>query len=141
MRKPKRPSGLSEEKTRYREQRDAGRSQTGSVPKLPPPEALPNGTVRYFLKLGPKGRVLLPAEMRAALGLEAGDLITAWLKDGEVRLHSHLHGLRKIQDEAYSLAQGSAYASDQLIAERRAENAKDEEENLQWLRLTRKKRD
>ena len=139
MRKPK-PSGMSEKEARYRGQRAIATSPK-ALQKLPAPEALPNGTVRYFLKLGPKGRVLLPAEMRVALGLEEGDLITAWLKDGEVRMHSHLHGLRKIQDEAHSLAQGSAHASDQLIAERRAENAKDEEEYLQWVRLQRKKRD
>ena len=74
--------------------------------KPPPPETLPDGTVRYFLVLGPKGRVLLPADLRQAMGLQEGDVITAWLKDGEVRMHSHLHGLRKIQVEASSMAKG-----------------------------------
>jgi bifunctional DNA-binding transcriptional regulator/antitoxin component of YhaV-PrlF toxin-antitoxin module len=106
---------------------------------LPAPETLPDGTVRHFLVLGPKGRVLLPAEMRAVLGLDEGDVITAWLKDGEVRMHSHRHGLRKVQADAPSLAKGSVYASDELIAERRAEAAKEDAEALQWLQDRRKR--
>jgi bifunctional DNA-binding transcriptional regulator/antitoxin component of YhaV-PrlF toxin-antitoxin module len=131
MRKPKTPPGFAEDETSYRAKRFAN---------APPPETMPDGTVRYFLKLGPKGRVLLPAEMRAALGLEESDRITAWVKDGELRLHSHLHGLKKIRDEAAALAQESGYASDELIAERRAEAAKEAEETLLWLRQSRKKR-
>jgi AbrB family looped-hinge helix DNA binding protein len=137
MRRPKSLTGFADNDTPYRMERgDAGPAER----RLPPPETLPNGTVRYFLKLGPKGRVLLPADLRKALGLTEGDLVTAWLRDGELRLHSHLHGLRKIQDEAWSLARGSAYASDELIAERRAEAAKETEEALLWLRQSRKRK-
>jgi len=137
------PKGFAEPKTPYGTPRSGGEwadEIAQGKAKLPPPETLPDGTVRYFLVLGPKGRVLLPADMRAAMGLEPGDVITAWLKDGEVRLHSHLHGLRKIQVEASSMAKGTVYASDELIAERRAEAAKEAEETLQWLRERKKKR-
>lgn len=135
--------GFSETKTPY------GAPRSGGAPaaeiaegrrNLPEPETLPDGTVRYFLVLGPKGRVLLPAEMRAAMGLEEGDVITGWLKDGELRMHSHLHGLRKIQTEAASMAKRTVYASDELIAERRAEAAKETEESLRWLRDRKKRR-
>lgn len=137
MRKRKSTAGFADSDTPYRMRPGlSGRAEA----RLPPAETLPNGTVRYFLKLGPKGRVLLPVGLRQALGLEEGDLITAWLRDGELRLHSHLHGLRKIQNEASSLAQGSAYASDELIAERRAEAAKEDEESLLWLRQSRKRK-
>jgi bifunctional DNA-binding transcriptional regulator/antitoxin component of YhaV-PrlF toxin-antitoxin module len=136
MRKPKSPTGFADNETPYRMKRGSGLSDA----PLPPPEALPNGTVRYFLKVGAKGRVLLPSELRQALGLDEGDVITAWLRDGELRMHSLLHGLRKIQDEAWSLAQGSGYASDTLIAERRAEAAKEAKESLRWLRQTRKRK-
>jgi bifunctional DNA-binding transcriptional regulator/antitoxin component of YhaV-PrlF toxin-antitoxin module len=141
-RKPS-PKGFAEPKTPYSVPRSAGTDAEESSEgkrKLPPPETLPDGTVRYFLVLGPKGRVLLPADLREAMGLEEGDVITAWLKDGEVRMHSHLHGLRKIQVEASSLAKGSAYASDELIAERRAEAAKDEQETQRRLREHKGKR-
>jgi len=138
------PKGFSEPKTSYRAPR-AGRISAEEEAeqgrrRLPPPETLPDGTTRYFLVLGPKGRVLLPADMRAAMGLEEGDVITAWLKDGEVRLHSHRHGLRKIRTEASSIAKGAGYASDELIAERRAEAAKEEAETRAWLRARKRKR-
>lgn len=137
------PKGFAEPKAPYAAPRsggiDADEIAQGKR-KLPAPETLPDGTIRYFLVLGPKGRVLLPANMRAAMTLEQGDVITGWLKDGELRLHSHLHGLRKIQAEASSMAAGSVYASDELIAERRAEAAKEAEETLQWLRDRKKKR-
>lgn len=136
------PKGFAEPKTPYGVPRSGGdwaNEIARGRRKLPAPETLPDGTVRYFLVLGPKGRVLLPADMRAALGLEQGDVITAWLKDGEVRLHSHLHGLRKIQVEASSMAAGNVYASDELIAERRAEAAKEAEEDLLSLRERKKK--
>jgi bifunctional DNA-binding transcriptional regulator/antitoxin component of YhaV-PrlF toxin-antitoxin module len=141
-RKPS-PKGFAEPKTPYAAPRSGGQRAAeiaGGKRKLPAPETLPDGTTRYFLVLGPKGRVLLPADMRAAMGLEQGDVITAWLKDGEVRMHSHLHGLRKIQVEASSMAKGTVYASDELIAERRAEAAKEAKEALQWLREHKGKR-
>jgi hypothetical protein len=75
--------------------------------------------------------------MRAAMDLREGELITAWLKDGELRLYSHLHGLRKIRDEARALARNTGYASDELIAERRAEALKDEEGAVRSTRRAR----
>ncbi|MBI5912747.1 MAG: hypothetical protein HY848_22680 [Betaproteobacteria bacterium] len=137
------PKGFAERKTAYAAPRSGGQRAKAVAQgkrKLPAPETLPDGTIRYFLVLGPKGRALLPADMRAAMGLKQGDVITAWLKDGEVRMHSHLHGLRKIQVEASSMAKGTVYASDELIAERRAEAAKETEETLQWSRERKKKR-
>jgi bifunctional DNA-binding transcriptional regulator/antitoxin component of YhaV-PrlF toxin-antitoxin module len=137
------PKGFSEPKTPYGAPRSGGADAAEIAEgrrNLPEPETLPDGTVRYFLKLGPKGRVLLPAEMRAAMGLEQGDVITGWLKDGELRVHSHLHGLRKVQAEAASMAKGTVYASDELIAERRAEAAKEAEESLRLLRERKKRR-
>jgi AbrB family looped-hinge helix DNA binding protein len=139
MRKPKLPRGFAEDKTRYRAS-DADVSPEADTQNLPPPDVLPDGTVRYFLKLGAKGRVLLPAEIRAALDLQEGELVTVWLKNGELRLHSHLHGLRKIRDEARALAKSTGYASDELIAERRAEALKEEEEAVRWVRRSRKRR-
>lgn len=139
MRKPKSPRGFSDDKTRYRAA-DRPALPEVEVQNVPPPEVLPDGTIRYFLKLGAKGRLLLPAEMRAALDLQEGELVTAWLKDGEVRLHSHLHGLRKVRDEARALAQNTEYASDELIAERRAEALKEEEAAVRSMRRSRKRR-
>ena len=126
MRKSKPPLGFSEDKARYGKRRLASAPRGGSALRaLPSPEVLPNGTVRYFLKLAPKGRVLLPAKMRAALGLEVGDRIVAWLKDGEVRLESQRCALEKIQKDGRRLAGGRSVV-DELIAERRAAAARGE---------------
>ncbi|MFA6265835.1 MAG: AbrB/MazE/SpoVT family DNA-binding domain-containing protein [Pseudolabrys sp.] len=127
------PEGFAEPKTSYGTPRSGGHwadEATHGKRKLPSPETLPDGTVRYFLIVGPKGRVLLPADLRAAMDLSEGDVLTAWLKDGEVRVHSHRRGLSTLQTEALSLARGNVYASDELITERRAEAARDAGEEL-----------
>jgi bifunctional DNA-binding transcriptional regulator/antitoxin component of YhaV-PrlF toxin-antitoxin module len=125
MAKRKSGRGFAERKTAYRH-KEVRRQPARR--RLAPPDTLPDGTVRFVLMLGPKGRVLLPAEMRAAMGLREGDVIVAWLKDGEVMMHSHRHGLEKIREAARAMPKRDIYASDELIAERRAENAKEEEE-------------
>ncbi|MDP2411889.1 MAG: hypothetical protein Q8M26_16585 [Pseudolabrys sp.] len=143
MARTTKPKGFAEPKTPYGVPRSSGSDAAEAAKgkrKLPPPETLPDGTTRYFLVLGPKGRALLPAEMREAMELEEGDVITAWLKDGEVRMHSHRHGLRKLQVEASSTAATGVYPSDELIAERRAEAVKEDEETLQELRGHKKRR-
>lgn len=124
-RKSKRRGGFSERETPYRHRQ--GKRKPVSRWQVPP-STLPDGTVRFVLTLGPKGRVLLPAEMRAAMGLAEGDSITAWLKGREVTMHSHRYGLEKIREAARLMPKRDLLASDELIAERRAENAKEEEE-------------
>lgn len=69
--------------------------------------------------LGQQGRLVLPAEVRAALGLSPGD-----------RFHLHLHGARLVlqrpQDAAAELrglaapVPGTRSLVDELLAERRA---------------------
>jgi antitoxin PrlF len=123
--KSKRRTGFSERETPYRHRQEKRKPRSRWQV---PPMTLPDGTVRFLLKLGPKGRVLLPTEMRAAMGLAEGDSITAWLKGREVTMHSHRHGLDKIREAARAMPKRDILASDELIAERRAENAKEEEE-------------
>ena len=135
--------GFSENKSRYRAPRVGGKWHdeiARGERSLPAPEALPDGTVRYFLIMGQKGRVLFPADLRESLGLDEGDVITAWLRDGEVRMHSYLHGLRKVQEEVSSLTKAHVYASEELIADRRAESARDEEETALALKQARKRK-
>ena len=125
---------FAERKARYEAGPRRGSGGSPSRLRLPDPQRLPDGTVRYALSVGPKGRVLLPADLREALGLKEGDIITAWLRDGELWMHSHRHGLRKIQEQARALRSTAPAASEELIAERHAESAKEAEETLDWLR-------
>lgn len=97
-----------------------------TVPRpLAEPMALPDGTVRYVLKLGPKGRVLLPASVRAAMGLVEGDTVLGWLKDGKLTLQSQRAALKTIQDQNRRRAGGRSVV-DELLAERRAAAARGE---------------
>src|SRR5260370_24493239 len=73
---PKQPSGFGESKSRYAGPRSEGARAKPARLRLPGPEALPDGTVPYALLLGPKGRVLFPADLRNAIGLDPADVFT-----------------------------------------------------------------
>src|SRR2546427_3258914 len=113
-------SAFAESKTRYAAPRVRRtwreRIARGERP-LPDPLTLPDGTVRYFLKLGPKGRVLFPADLRTGLGVKEGDVLVGMLKDGELRLESQARALDRIQQEGRRL-RGNRSVVDELIAER-----------------------
>jgi hypothetical protein len=130
MRRKQPRSGFSERKARYAGPPPDRASNTRK--SLSPPMKLPDGTVRYVLRLGPKGRALLPADMRAAMALGDGEILLAWLKDGELRMESHARALRRMQHEAQGREAQAVLASDELIADRRAENAKAEEASERW---------
>ncbi len=78
------------------------------------------------IRMGAKGRIVIPVELRQAAGLEEGDELTAHIdENGAVvimskeRLIEALHTLFK--DIPYSLA-------DELIQERHAEAQREQEE-------------
>jgi AbrB family looped-hinge helix DNA binding protein len=70
------------------------------------------------LRLGPHGRVVIPAALRRALNVEPGDTLVAWL-DGD-RLTLRPRGA--VEEELWDMirAHGGGLA-DELIADRRAE--------------------
>jgi AbrB family looped-hinge helix DNA binding protein len=76
---------------------------------------------RYVVRVGDRGRLVLPAALRRHLDVEAGDELLALVEDDDaVRLVSRAAAIR--------LARGSLHApgrslADELIAERRAEAA------------------
>jgi len=74
----------------------------------------------YTAKLEKSGRIVIPADCRAALGLRPGDQVVLRLEDGELRLLSRKQALRRAQALVRS-ASGGASLSQMLIAERRAE--------------------
>ena len=74
------------------------------------------------------GRMLLPAEVRTALGVGEGDTLRGVVQDGKLTLQTSATAIRHTQEwVAKHVPQGVSLV-DELIAERRAENAKDEEE-------------
>jgi len=122
----KRPRGFADKKSGYSAPRRGALAKKRPERLLQvPPMTLLDGTVRFVLKVGAKGRVLLPADLRSELGLGEGDTILGWLKDGELRLESQARTLQRIQEEGRR-RRGDRSVVDEFIAERRAAAARGE---------------
>lgn len=89
-------------------------------------ESLP---ISRSVTIGENGRMNLPAEMRRNLGLTgAGKVIIEQDEDGVVTITTWLQRLAKIRARMAPYIRPGVSIVDELIAERRAENAKDEAE-------------
>jgi AbrB family looped-hinge helix DNA binding protein len=115
--------------TRYQHVRNV---LVGPRPKSAEPAGLPSeGGVRTStvlrgkIQIGGGGRVVIPAEMRAALGVAEGDTLQARVVDGELRLMSQETALRHARNLVRQYIPEGVSLVDELIAERRDEAAKD----------------
>ncbi len=76
------------------------------------------------VRVDPSGRVVIPRDLRDALGIPEGGELRLTVQDGELRATTRLAALRRIQAEARGhVPQGVSLAAD-LLAERRAEAAR-----------------
>jgi AbrB family looped-hinge helix DNA binding protein len=82
--------------------------------------------------LAPNGRIVIPAAIREELGFKPGETLLMDVEDGVLRIESYPARIRRIQREIaqYIKPRPGILASDELIAERR-EEARREEEELQ----------
>jgi AbrB family looped-hinge helix DNA binding protein len=80
--------------------------------------------------LSANGRVVIPAAIREAMGFAAGETLLMDVEDGVLRIESYPARIRRIQREVAQHIKPGILASDELIAERR-EEARREEEELQ----------
>jgi AbrB family looped-hinge helix DNA binding protein len=48
-------------------------------------------------KIGPGGRLVIPAAQRRQLGLDVGDQVMIWVEDDELRIASLDHRVKRIQ--------------------------------------------
>ncbi len=89
---------------------------------------------RVRLKIGAAGRIVIPADMRAAMFVKPGDTVVAQIVDGELRVLSQQAALKRVHVEAQKFKKNNPGVSvvDELIAERRAEAARDSEEANAW---------
>jgi AbrB family looped-hinge helix DNA binding protein len=85
-------------------------------------------TLKARARIGSGGRLVIPAEIRRALGLEEGEPVVMRVVDGELRLWSLSEGLRRVQERVKRYVPPGVSLADELIADRRAENAREEEE-------------
>lgn len=72
------------------------------------------------LRLGPQGRLVVPAQFRRALGLEVGDPLVASIEDGRLVLAPREAARARLL-ERFPVAAGGASAVDELLEARRAE--------------------
>jgi AbrB family looped-hinge helix DNA binding protein len=84
------------------------------------------------LKIGEAGRIVIPAEMRAAMMVKPGDTVTAQVVNGEFRIVSPKVALKRVQAVAQQFKRAGVSAVDELIAERRAEARRETEEANAW---------
>ena len=76
-------------------------------------------------KIDEGGRVVIPAEFRRALGWQPGEVVVLSLEEGEVRVVSIYESIRRVQEWVRSFVPEGRSLSEELIAERRAEAARE----------------
>lgn len=77
------------------------------------------------VRLGDRGRLVLPAELRRRLGLHAGDELLATVDDTTVHLIARRAAAHELLGAAGTV-ETSPSAVDELLAERRREAQRDE---------------
>jgi AbrB family looped-hinge helix DNA binding protein len=79
-------------------------------------------------RLNDNGRIVIPAAIRQEMGFAPGDTLLMDVEDGVLRIESYPARIRRIQKEIAQFAKPGILASDELIAERREEARREEEE-------------
>jgi AbrB family looped-hinge helix DNA binding protein len=73
-----------------------------------------------------QGRVTIPAQVRRAAGIEPGVPLVVYVEDGRVVLETREQLVERIRRDVAAAWTGSGSVVDELIADRRAESARDE---------------
>ena len=73
------------------------------------------------MRLGPDGRVVVPAAFREALGLSDGDTLIASIIDGELRLLTVQAAMRRAQAITRKFVPAGVSLVDELLEDRRRE--------------------
>ena len=71
--------------------------------------------------LGDKGRLVIPAPLREALGLAQGDVLEIHIENQELRMSTRSGRLRRAQERLRKLVGPDRSIVDEFLAERRAE--------------------
>ena len=71
------------------------------------------------VKVGEKGRLVIPAAMREALGIKPGDTMDLQIQDYELRISTRRARIRKAQERIRQYVPEGVSLVDELSAERR----------------------
>lgn len=73
------------------------------------------------VKLGEGGRVVIPADVRKALGIEVGDELMLHMEDGKLILMTRKQAIHYVQEQMSKYDIGQRVLSEELIEERKSE--------------------
>lgn len=79
-------------------------------------------------KMHSGGRLVVPSHIREALHLNVGDHVLLRVEDGELRVIPRMEAIRRAQRLVAEYIPASVSLVDDLIADRRAESAREEAE-------------
>ena len=74
----------------------------------------------HTVRISREGRVLIPAEIRTALGLAEGTRLSLTVEDGELRLFDCARALRRARDIVRKFKRPGESVVKELLRERRA---------------------
>ena len=78
------------------------------------------------MKMSEGVRVVVPSEIRQSMGLKDGDTVLWDMRDGAAVLTTRLAQMREAQAMVRQYVPAGVSLVDEIIADRRAENAQDE---------------
>ena len=77
------------------------------------------------VKVGEKGRIVIPAEIREAMGINVGDTVEMRLDNYEIHVSTRRARIRRAQERARQIIPPGVSLSEELMAERREEARKE----------------
>jgi AbrB family looped-hinge helix DNA binding protein len=83
---------------------------------------------RSKTRISPNGRIVIPAAIRQLLGVKPGDPVLMEVEDGILRIESYPTMIARVQRELAQYIKPGVSLADELIAERREEARREQEE-------------
>jgi AbrB family looped-hinge helix DNA binding protein len=71
--------------------------------------------------VGDKGRIVIPAAIREAMGFEAGEEVEMYIENHELHLSTRWNRIKRAQERAQKFYEPGRSIVDEFLAERRAE--------------------